>query len=468
MRRTCLVARLALVVALGATPPLLAQRIVTGPPPDPRFKADILLLVAHPDDDVLAGSYLAKAIYDDGKRVAVAFMTSGDSGGNQQGPERAATLGLIRQTEARKDLTTLGISNVWFLSGHDTAGQDPVRSLANWGHARVLSEAVRVVRLTRPDVILTWLPMQVAGENHGDHQASSVIATEAFDLAGDPTAFPEQLAAPVEQFEPLFEGLRPWQPSKLYFMSDAMDTRFMDGHGPAYPVTAVSPTKGRRYWEFAYEQLRAHVTQYRVQLEQLASADAATRERMLTQAPPGDALLDPFRLLLGKSLTGGSATGDMFEGIGQQPASVARAPGTDTQARLETSIALGGPWRFYRRFWRAHGLDVLSAIDLHDIGPVGGGGIRVPLVAVNPSDQERRFTVSARLPEGWREEPRDTVVVVASKGEVEFTSSLVGRPAPTGGVVEVTYSASADGVGSVPSLTVRIVLAPSGNPLPRQ
>ncbi|MEW6511962.1 MAG: hypothetical protein AB1428_13505, partial [Bacteroidota bacterium] len=29
-------------------------------PPDPRMKADILLIVAHPDDETAVGSYLAK------------------------------------------------------------------------------------------------------------------------------------------------------------------------------------------------------------------------------------------------------------------------------------------------------------------------------------------------------------------------------------------------------------------------
>ena len=70
-------------------------------PPDDRFKADLLLLIAHPDDDVLAGTYLARAVLDEGRRVAVVFMTTGDSGGNEAGPERGASLGVIRQIEAR-------------------------------------------------------------------------------------------------------------------------------------------------------------------------------------------------------------------------------------------------------------------------------------------------------------------------------------------------------------------------------
>jgi LmbE family N-acetylglucosaminyl deacetylase len=48
--------------------------------PDPRFKADILVVVAHPDDEIMAAAYLARKIYDDHKSVAVVFQTPGDGG----------------------------------------------------------------------------------------------------------------------------------------------------------------------------------------------------------------------------------------------------------------------------------------------------------------------------------------------------------------------------------------------------
>src|SRR5258705_13255081 len=50
---------------------------------DERFKADILLVVAHPDDEGGATPYLARAIYDEHKRVAVVFATRGGSGGEE-------------------------------------------------------------------------------------------------------------------------------------------------------------------------------------------------------------------------------------------------------------------------------------------------------------------------------------------------------------------------------------------------
>src|SRR5258707_6791805 len=50
--------------------------------PDERFKTDILVVVAHPDDEGGVTPYLARAIYDEHKRVAVVFATRGGSGGN--------------------------------------------------------------------------------------------------------------------------------------------------------------------------------------------------------------------------------------------------------------------------------------------------------------------------------------------------------------------------------------------------
>src|ERR1700749_3095120 len=75
--------------------------------PDDRFKADILVVVAHPDDEVMAAAYLARAIFDQGKRVAVVYQTPGDGGNNDIGSAQAAAMGDIRQLEARRAVGTL-------------------------------------------------------------------------------------------------------------------------------------------------------------------------------------------------------------------------------------------------------------------------------------------------------------------------------------------------------------------------
>jgi LmbE family N-acetylglucosaminyl deacetylase len=187
-------------------------------------------------------SYLAKAIFDEHKRVAVVFGTRGNGGGNALGQEQAAALASIREIEGRRALNYLGVSNVWFLDGPDTPGQDVLRSLETWDHGRSLGRLVRLLRLTRPSVIAAWLPAYPAGENHGDHQAAAVLATEAFDLAGDPTQYPEQVTPPrnARGISNLTEGLHPWHAQRLYFFSDASHFDFLKNQGPEFSATSTS------------------------------------------------------------------------------------------------------------------------------------------------------------------------------------------------------------------------------------
>jgi len=132
--------------------------------PDERVKTDILVVVAHPDDEGGVTPYLARAIYDEHKRVAVVYTTRGGSGGNDYTREHGPALADIREQEARQACAKLGITNVWFLDGKDTASQNVLNSLANWGHGANLERLVRIVRLARPEVIISWLPGIFIGE----------------------------------------------------------------------------------------------------------------------------------------------------------------------------------------------------------------------------------------------------------------------------------------------------------------
>ena len=69
----------------------------------------------------------------------------------------------------------------------------------------MLGDVVRVIRTFRPDVIVTIFAPVAQPGNHGHHNASALLAVEAFKLAGDPKAYPEQIA----------EGLTPWQPTRI-------------------------------------------------------------------------------------------------------------------------------------------------------------------------------------------------------------------------------------------------------------
>jgi LmbE family N-acetylglucosaminyl deacetylase len=97
----------AISVSLLCAVPALAQDASTAPDllrPDARFKADVLVVVAHEDDEVMIAGYLAKLVQDERKRIAVVYVTNGDGGGNAVGNEAGAALGQERQMEARRAL----------------------------------------------------------------------------------------------------------------------------------------------------------------------------------------------------------------------------------------------------------------------------------------------------------------------------------------------------------------------------
>jgi LmbE family N-acetylglucosaminyl deacetylase len=361
--------------------------------PDERYKADILVVVAHPDDETEITGYLARAIYEEHKRVAVVFGTRGNGGGDAAGYAQAAALSAEREIEARKALASFGVMNVWFLDGPDTPGQDVLRSLETWNHGSALWKAIRIMRLTRPQVVMTWLPVYVAGENHGDHQAAGVIATEAFDLAGDPSFFPEQVAAPRDYLNigNLTEGLHPWQPQKLYYFSDATDQSFMDGKGPQYSTLDQSPSQHKPYYLLAAEEMSHHLTQG--DTGQMATKSLQTGDFAYFKVP--------VRMVLGKSLVKASATGDAFEGVTADAIAYVRPPGYQPEAAKEVnSLELGGPFAFYREFWRTHQLDSVRDLLPPEVEIGATSQLHIPLLLHGSNGQV--VALNLDMPKGWQ------------------------------------------------------------------
>lgn len=422
------------------------------PAPDPRFKADLLLIVAHEDDDTLIAGYLAKLTLDEHKRVAVIYCTSGTGGGNAVGNESGLSLGQVRVIEAKRALESIGIENVWYLNGRDTPSQNVLWSLETWNHGSILDQTVRLVRLTRPEVIVTWLPDYVVGENHGDHQAAGVIATEAFDMAADPLKFPEQVTPPRNRngVNNLTEGLQPWQPKKLYYQTDAFENanpywhdaseppryrkNILDGTGPVYSMKDISPSRHVPYAElFAKEQ------------SYYSSQDGAIGARAL-ESKNFSNFEYPVHLIFGKSLVGGTVTGDVFQGITDEAIPYVPAPGYRAEQPRGVSLQIGGSWGFYRQFWEAHSLKLLpTLIPNPEVSAQYGEPIYLPMVIQNNTPENQTVSLAVDLPSGWNDNLRfDTFPVGA--GERYPVQLQVTRPAKTpAGWIEIEIHAKADG-----------------------
>jgi LmbE family N-acetylglucosaminyl deacetylase len=389
-----------LIIACAA----MAQTPQKVNPEDGRYKADILVVVAHPDDEAFFTPYLAREIYDAHKRVAVIFSTHGGSGVNRFTRERGPAMANEREIEARDACARLNISNVWFLDGKDTPSQNLMESLSNWGHGENLERLVGLIRLTRPDVIFTHFPGVFIGENHGDHQATGVLTIEAFDLAGDPLVFPSQLAGPMNHYESYLSNLQAWQAKKIYFGSDANDNKQFDGSGPTYSVREISPSQKKPYWRLALNSAMAHRTQFPGEIDRLSQMSDAELEKMMNDPDQGW-WSEPLTLIFGKSVVDGKPTDDVFANIDEQPrtdllyhsGSVEAEKAQGANPRME----LGGPWKFYRQFDPAHGLSHLRVAEPPELAIKSGSTLSIPLVVLHDPAKTLIVNVTTKLPEGW-------------------------------------------------------------------
>lgn len=430
---------MAMLVLLGAT--VAAQTPTPSPTPllkpDERLKVDVLLIVAHPDDETGVVPYLVQLI-DQHKHVAVIYTTHGEAGHNNMGPERAQSLGAVREMELRHALESVGINNVWFLSGRDTPTQNVLESLANWRQGEVEEELVRMVRLTRPEVIIAWMPGFFIGENHGDHQAAGVLATEAFDSAGDPSIFPAQLAGPVKVNETLLDGLQPWQAKKLYYFSDAADDIFK-GTGPTYQTNGMSKALKIPYWRAGFETFKYHLTQYRGFIEGLKKMD----EKQVAEQEKNWGGEGSF--VFGKSLASGSVTGDVFEGI--TPGQIAFVPpAREVYAQpAALSVELGGPWGFYEKFRRAHGITKLPQAKEPEIAIKRGATLLVPLELHNHTDAAKNVSIAVKLPDGWTTQSGAGDLTLEPQSDYHWQVLVDASKAETKDRQEIECTATADG-----------------------
>jgi LmbE family N-acetylglucosaminyl deacetylase len=163
----------------------------------------VLMVGAHPDDEDT--QLLARFALEEGADVAYLSLTRGEGGQNGIGPELGEGLGLLRTEELLAARRVDGAEQ-FFTRAYDFGfSKSAEEAYAHWPREELLRDVVRVVRLYRPDVIVTVFS-GTPRDGHGQHQVSALLAHEAFRAAADPARFPEQLR----------EGLRPWQPAKMY------------------------------------------------------------------------------------------------------------------------------------------------------------------------------------------------------------------------------------------------------------
>jgi mycothiol S-conjugate amidase len=115
----------------------------------------------------------------------------------------------LRMAELAESVRLLGYASVHMLGYHDSGMPDTDTNkrpdnFANAPLSEAVGRLVQIIREERPQVIITYRDDRNFYP-HPDHIRVHEISLPAFDLAGDPEAYPD--------------AGDPWQPLKLYYVS---------------------------------------------------------------------------------------------------------------------------------------------------------------------------------------------------------------------------------------------------------
>lgn len=217
------------------------------------FLGNALYLAAHPDDENtrlitwLDNEKLA--------RTAYLSLTRGDGGQNLVGTEKGAAMGLLRTQELLEARKIDGGEQFFSRAVDFGYSKTAKETFEIWDKDKILADAVWVIRKFKPDVIVTRFPPDERA-GHGHHTASAIIAIEAFELAADKNAYPEQL-----------EFVDTWQVKRLYWNASNWWNKGIAeeaaGNDNYYVVDAggYSPLLGESNGEIAAKSRSSHRSQ---------------------------------------------------------------------------------------------------------------------------------------------------------------------------------------------------------------
>jgi len=305
----------------------------------------VLMIAAHPDDEDT--SLLATLARGWGAETAYLSLTRGDGGQNAIGPELFEGLGVVRTGELEAARRLDGAQQFFARAFDYGFSKSADEAFAFWPRQELLADVVWVIRKFRPQVIVSvW--SGTPRDGHGQHQAAGIIAQEAYRVAGDPTAFPEQLT----------QGVEAWVPSKFY-----QSARGGGGRGGAPPAGtlrvetgALDPLLGRSLQQLSAVSRSQHRSQEMgaAELQGPRSTGVLLVESRVGQADGIFAGIDTTLTGLASSLPAGAAAATRREleayrvavarardGMGIDPATIIGEL-ADAIERLEAARASAG------------------------------------------------------------------------------------------------------------------------------
>jgi len=212
----------------------------------------LLQIDAHPDDE--DGGMLTLEARGNGIATMLLTLNRGEGGQNKVGSNLFDVLGVLRTLELTAADRYYGVEQRFTRVADFGFSKSADETFQKWGgHDVALADIVRVIREFHPDVIAARFS-GTSRDGHGHHQASALLAQEAYHAAADPKRFPEQIE----------EGLRPWQTKKLYVgnvCGFGASTCPDENYTVKLNTGQVDPALGMSYIQFAMEGLRHQLSQ---------------------------------------------------------------------------------------------------------------------------------------------------------------------------------------------------------------
>jgi LmbE family N-acetylglucosaminyl deacetylase len=214
--------------------------------------ARLMQVVAHPDDE--DGGMLTLESRGKGASVLLLTLNRGEGGQNKVGSNLFDVLGVLRTLELTQADRYYGVEQRFTRVADFGFSKNPEETFQKWhGHDIALGDLVRVIRTFRPDVLIPRFS-GTERDGHGHHQASNLLAQEAFRAAADPNRFPEQIK----------EGLLPWQAKKLYIgnvCGFGASTCPAENYTVKLNTGEPNPILGTSYIQFAMDGLKHQLSQ---------------------------------------------------------------------------------------------------------------------------------------------------------------------------------------------------------------
>ncbi|MCP4643347.1 MAG: PIG-L family deacetylase [bacterium] len=315
--RTLLLATLALCLALPCIAASRPDESLHQACLDVGTDLRLMCVAAHPDDEDGATLALYRKQY--GYKTVAVIGTRGEGGQNEIGPELYNELGVIRTREMMRAAEVTG-ADLHFLDLPEFGYSKTIEeTYEKWGREETVRRLVRVIRETRPDVIITH---HGGRKDHGHHQALGDALVHAFDAAGDPATFPE--------------AGDPWQPARLYRRvwgdeETGDDTVTVD-------INAVHEPSGATYAEIAARALEQHKSQgMQYFIDRLQSGNTTATYRLLKESPEG------VRGAGRVDAPGGTLFAGLKDRVTKGERAVAKASPKELKKRLSDVNPLTGP-----------------------------------------------------------------------------------------------------------------------------